>query len=154
MATVFLAHDLRHDRFVALKVLHPELSAALGPERFLREIRIAAHLQHPHVLTLIDSGEVTGPDGVGTGLLYYVMPYVDGESLRTRLTREGTLSPGDAARILHSVLDALADAHRHGIVHRDIKPENIMLSGRHALVVDFGVARAASAAGDIVAAAP
>jgi hypothetical protein len=156
MATVFLAHDLKHGRPVALKLLHPELSAVLGPERFLREIRIAAQLQHPHILTLIDSGELStniqGPETTDqrpTTLLYYVMPYVEGESLRTRLTREGTLSPGETARILRDVLDALAHAHRHGIVHRDVKPENVMLSGRHALVVDFGVAKAASVAGDI-----
>ena len=100
MATVFLAHDLKHDRSVALKVLHPEVAAALGAERFLREIRIAAHLQHPHILTLIDSGEIPRPDGMGPGLLYYVMPYVEGETLRARLTRVGKLSPTDTARIL------------------------------------------------------
>ncbi len=146
MATVFLAQDLKHDRPVALKVLHPELAAALGPERFLREIRIAAQLQHPHILTLIDSGTLPAPEGPGghAGPPYYAMPYVEGESLRDRLTREGRLSPGETVRILQDVLDALAYAHRHGIVHRDIKPENIMLSGRHALVVDFGVAKAAS----------
>jgi tRNA A-37 threonylcarbamoyl transferase component Bud32/dienelactone hydrolase len=146
MATVFLAHDIKHDRSVAIKVLHPEVAAALGAERFLREIRIAAHLQHPHILTLIDSGEIPRQDGMGPGLLYYVMPYVAGESLRERLTREGRLSPTDTARILQEVLDALTHAHGMGIVHRDIKPENIMLSGRHALVMDFGVAKAASAA--------
>ena len=100
MATVFLAHDLKHDRSVALKVLHPEVAAALGAERFLREIRIAAHLQHPHILTLIDSGEIPRPDGMGPALLYYVMPYVEGETLRARLTRVGKLSPTDTARIL------------------------------------------------------
>ena len=146
MATVFLAHDIKHDRSVALKVLHPDVAAALGAERFLREIRITAHLQHPHILTLIDSGEIPRPDGTGPGLLYYVMPYVEGETLRQRLTREGKLSPADTARILQHVLDALTHAHRLGIVHRDIKPENIMVSGRHALVMDFGVAKAASAA--------
>jgi len=146
MAAVFLARDPKHDRLVALKVVHPEITAALGPDRFLREIRIAAQLQHPHILTLIDSGEAPPPGGVGPGLLYYVMPYVEGESLRQRLTRERTLSLGDAMRILRNVLDALAYAHGQGIVHRDIKPENIMLSGRHALVVDFGVAKAATAA--------
>ncbi len=151
MATVFLAHDLKHDRPVALKVLHPELSAVLGPERFLREIRIAAHLQHPHILTLIDSGEIPRTEGVGADLLYYVMPYAEGESLWRRLSREGTIPPGDAVRILQEVLDALAYAHQHGIVHRDIKPDNIMLVGRHALVVDFGVAKAATAAGDVTA---
>jgi len=144
MATVFLAHDVKHDRSVALKVLHPELAAALGGERFLREIRIAAHLQHPHILTLIDSGAI--PAGTGPSLLYYVMPYVEGESLRQRLTREGRLSSPDALRILQDVLDALAHANAQGVVHRDIKPENIMLSGRHALVVDFGIARAATSA--------
>jgi len=149
MATVFLAHDIKHDRSVALKVLHPELAAALGGDRFLREIRIAAHLQHPHILTLIDSGEVV--DGVKAPLLYYVMPYVEGESLRQRLTRDHRLSSADTVRILKDVLDALAQAHAQGVVHRDIKPENIMLSGRHALVVDFGIARAATAAaGEIV----
>jgi len=146
MATVFLAHDIKHDRSVAIKVLHPEVAAALGAERFLREIRIAAHLQHPHILTLIDSGEIPRQDGMGPSLLYYVMPYVEGETLRERLTREGRLSPTDTARILQEVLDALTHAHGMGIVHRDIKPENIMLSGRHALVMDFGVAKAASVA--------
>ena len=146
MATVFLAHDVKHDRPVAIKVLHPEVAGALGADRFLREIRIAAHLQHPHILTLIDSGEIPRPDHMGPSLLYYVMPYVEGESLRERLTREGRLTPTDTARILQEVLDALTHAHGLGIVHRDIKPENIMLSGRHALVMDFGVAKAASAA--------
>jgi serine/threonine protein kinase/formylglycine-generating enzyme required for sulfatase activity/pimeloyl-ACP methyl ester carboxylesterase len=144
MATVFLAHDIRHDRPVALKVLHPQLSAALGGDRFLREIRIAAHLQHPHILTLIDSGAVA--DGNGAPFLYYVMPYVEGDSLRQRLAREQRLSSSDTIRIVRDVLDALAQAHAQGIIHRDIKPENIMLSGRHALVVDFGIARAATAA--------
>src|SRR3989449_5403603 len=146
MATVFLAHDIKHDRSVALKVLHPEVAAALGAERFLREIRIAAHLQHPHILTLIDSGEIPRHDGMGPGLLYYVMPYVEGETLRARLARAGRLSAMDTARILQEVLDALIHAHGLGIVHRDIKPENVMLTGRHALVMDFGVAKAASAA--------
>ena len=122
MATVFLAHDIKHDRSVAIKVLHPEVAAALGAERFLREIRIAAHLQHPHILTLIDSGEIPRHDGMGPGLLYYVMPYVEGETLRTRLTRAGKLSPTDTARILQEVLDALIHAHGLGNVHRDIKP--------------------------------
>ena len=146
MAAVFLAHDIKHDRSVALKVLHPEVAAALGAERFLREIRIAAHLQHPHILTLIDSGEIPRHDGMGPGLLYYAMPYVEGETLRARLARAGKLSPMDTARILQEVLDALTHAHGLGIVHRDIKPENVMLTGRHALVMDFGVAKAASAA--------
>ncbi len=146
MATVFLAQDIKHDRSVALKVLHPELAAALGVRRFLREVSIAAHLQHPHILTLIDSGEVPVPGE--PGLLYYVMPFVDGESLGARLSRERTLSPGETVRILQHVLDALSHAHRQGIVHRDIKPENIMLTGRHALVVDFGIAKAAIDAAD------
>ncbi|HEX3274405.1 MAG TPA: SUMF1/EgtB/PvdO family nonheme iron enzyme [Gemmatimonadales bacterium] len=152
MATVFLARDLKHDRPVALKVLHPELSAVLGHDRFLREVRISAHLQHPHILTLIDSGEVPGAAGA-PDLLWYVMPYVDGESLRDRLAREGALGSAAAAGILADVLEALAEAHRQGIVHRDIKPDNIMLAGRHALVVDFGVARAAAGAGGTAAGA-
>ena len=145
MATVWLAHDLKHDRQVAIKVIRPELAAALGGERFLREIGIAAHLQHPHILTLIDSGEYAGQPGDGQGSLYYVMPYVEGESLRERLTRVGRLSPEDTIRILQDIVDALVHAHRHGIVHRDLKPENIMLTGRHALVMDFGIAKAVTA---------
>ncbi len=146
MATVYLAHDLKHGRDVAIKVLHPELAAALGGGRFLREIRIAAQLQHPNILTLIDSGELPPADG-GPALLFYVMPFVQGESLRARLSREGKLAASDVVRLLRDVLDALAHAHAGGVVHRDIKPENIMLSGRHALVVDFGVAKAVAAGG-------
>ncbi len=145
MATVYLAQDGRHSRPVALKVLRPDLAAVLGAERFLREIHIAARLQHPNILTLIDSGEVPA-EGRGRGTLFYVMPYVDGETLRQRLRREGRLAVGDTVRVLQEVLDALAYAHGRGIVHRDIKPENIMLAGRHALVMDFGVAKAATAA--------
>ena len=137
MATVYLAHDLRHDRKVALKVLRRDLAASLGPERFHREIRVAAALQHPHIVPLYDSGEADG-------LLYYVMPFVDGQSLRQRLLKEGELPVADAARILRDVADALAAAHKGGVVHRDLKPENVMLSGRHALVTDFGVAKAVS----------
>ena len=140
MATVYLARDVKHDRQVAIKVLRPDLAAALGPDRFPREIRIVAQLQHPHILPLHDSGE-------SQGFLYYVMPYVDGESLRTRIDREGQLPIADAIRILREVADALASAHSRGIMHRDIKPDNVMLSGRHAMVMDFGVARAVSAAG-------
>ena len=140
MATVWLAHDLRHDRPVALKVLHPELSAGLGPERFLREIRTTARLDHPHILALLDSGEA------GT-LLWYTMPYVEGESLRDRLRREGQLPVDQALRIAAETADALDCAHEHGIVHRDIKPENILLSRGHARVADFGIARALEAAG-------
>jgi eukaryotic-like serine/threonine-protein kinase len=140
MATVYLAEDLKHHRRVAVKVLRPELSAALGSERFLREVEIAAHLQHPHILPLFDSGEADG-------FLYYVMPFVEGESLRERLKREGAMPIPEGVRIMHEVVDALAYAHQHGIVHRDIKPDNVMLSGRHAVVTDFGVAKAVSAAG-------
>jgi TolB-like protein len=139
MATVYLAHDLKHDRPVALKVLRQELAAALGAERFHREIQIAAKLQHPNILPLHDSGEAGG-------FLYYVMPFVEGQSLRERLAREGALPVGDAVRILRDVVDALTEAHAHGVVHRDIKPENIMLRGHHALVTDFGVAKAVSEA--------
>jgi Tol biopolymer transport system component/tRNA A-37 threonylcarbamoyl transferase component Bud32 len=139
MATVYLAEDLRHRRKVALKLLRPELAASLGPDRFLREIQIAAQLQHPHILPLLDSGEVDG-------FLYYVMPYVDGESLRARLARQGELSVPEAARVLREVADALSYAHERGVVHRDIKPDNVLLSGRHALVTDFGVAKAVSEA--------
>ena len=139
MATVYLASDIRHDRQVAVKVLRPDLSASIGSERFLQEIRIAARLGHPHILPLHDSGDADG-------LLYYVMPYISGESLRQRLTREGELPVGDTLRILRDIADALAYAHQHGVVHRDIKPENILLSGRHALVADFGVAKAVSEA--------
>lgn len=135
MATVYLALDLRHQRRVALKLLRAELSATVGPERFLHEVRVTAALQHPHILPLFDSGEAEG-------LLYYVMPFVEGESLRERLRREGELPIPEVCRILRDVADALAAAHAVGIVHRDIKPENILLSGRHALVADFGVAKA------------
>jgi serine/threonine protein kinase/tetratricopeptide (TPR) repeat protein len=140
MATVFLAHDLRHKRPVALKVLHPELALTLGPERFQREIETAARLQHPHILTVHDSGETVGQ-------LWYTMPYVEGESLRDRLRRERQLPLADALQITLEVADALGYAHRHGVVHRDIKPENILLSEGHALVADFGVARALQSAG-------
>ena len=141
MATVFLAEDRKHHRPVAIKVLHSELAAALGAERFLREIEIAARLQHPHILPLYDSGSAAG-------FLYYVMPYVEGESLRDRLAREKQLPQEDALRIATEVAGALAYAHSRGIVHRDIKPENIMLSGGTAVVADFGIARAVSAAGE------
>jgi len=139
MATVYLAEDLKHQRKVAVKVLRADLAASLGPERFLREVTIAANLQHPHVLPLYDSGQADG-------FLYYVMPYVEGVSLRQKLIREGELPIPDAVRILRDMADALAYAHQHGVVHRDIKPENVMLSGRHALVTDFGVAKAVSEA--------
>ncbi|HEY7634608.1 MAG TPA: serine/threonine-protein kinase, partial [Gemmatimonadales bacterium] len=135
MATVYLARDLRHKRRVALKVLHPDLSHSLGADRFLREIETVASLSHPHVLPLHDSGEAAG-------LLYYVMPYVEGENLRDRLARETQLPVEDALRVAREVADGLHYAHQHGVIHRDIKPENILLSGGHALVADFGIARA------------
>jgi serine/threonine-protein kinase len=141
MATVWLAHDLRHDRPVALKVLRGELVATLGPDRFLQEIRIAARLQHPHILPVHDSGGAAGR-------LWYTMPYVEGESLRQRLARERQLGLPGTLRIADQVLSALGYAHAHGVVHRDIKPENILLDGDQAVVADFGVARAISAAGD------
>jgi tetratricopeptide (TPR) repeat protein len=140
MSTVYHAHDLRHDRPVALKVLRPELALALGAERFLREIRLTARLDHPGILPLLDSGEAGD-------LLYYVMPLVEGESLRDRLIREKQLPVEDALRIAAEVGDALSYAHEHGVVHRDIKPENILLSAGHARVADFGIARAVVAAG-------
>ncbi len=136
MATVYLAHDLKHDRQVAIKVLRPELAAVIGAERFLAEIRTTANLQHPHILPLHDSGEVDGT-------VFYVMPYVEGESLRDRLAREKQLPVDEAVGIAREVADALAYAHQHGVIHRDIKPENILLQGGHALVADFGIALAA-----------
>jgi len=140
MAVVYLALDARHDRRVALKVLRPEIAAALGAERFLREIRIAAGLSHPNILPLYDSGEAGG-------ILYYVMPYVEGESLRDRLNREAPMPLAEALAIATETADALGHAHAHDVVHRDVKPENILLSGGHALVADFGIARAINAAG-------
>src|SRR5256885_3425355 len=134
MATVFLAEDVKHHRSVAIKVLHSELAAALGAERFLREIEIAARLQHPHILPLYDSG-------AAAGLLYYVMPYVEGESLRDRLAREKQLSQEDTLRIATEVAGALAYAHSHRIAHRGIKTGNIMLSGGAAVGADFGLPR-------------
>ncbi len=139
MATVYLAHDLKHERDVAIKVLHPDLGAALGAERFLTEIRTTARLQHPHILPLLDSGS-------GDGLLYYVMPLVTGETLRARLVRETQLPIDDALLIAREVADALHYAHGLGVIHRDIKPENILLQGGHALVADFGIALAVQTA--------
>jgi serine/threonine-protein kinase len=142
MATVYLARDLRHDRPVALKVLRPELAAAMGPERFRREITTAARLQHPHILGVHDSGEAAGR-------LWFTMPYVEGESLRDRLTREGPLSVADAARIASEIADALHSAHRHGVIHRDVKPENVLLTeDGEALLADFGIARALATASE------
>ena len=140
MATVYLAQDLRHDRQVAIKVLRADLAAVIGAERFLREIKTIAHLQHPHIVGLIDSGEVGGT-------AYYVMPFVEGESLRDRLRREKQLPVGDTVRLATEVASALDYAHRHGVIHRDIKPENILLHDGRALVADFGIALAISTAG-------
>ena len=140
MATVYLAEDLKHGRRVAIKVLHPESSAVIGGERFLAEIKVTANLQHPHILGLIDSGEASG-------LLYYVMPYVSGESLRDRLNRDKQLPIDDAIRLAREVASALESAHRQGVVHRDIKPENILLQDGSALVADFGIALALQQAG-------
>ena len=139
MATVYLAEDLRHERKVAIKVLHPELAASLGTDRFLREVKIAAKLEHPHIVALIDSGEADG-------LPYYVMPYVKGESLHERLERDGNLPVDQALDIAVEIADGLAYAHEHGVVHRDIKPGNILLSAGHARISDFGIARALGAA--------
>src|SRR3989454_1037909 len=140
MATVYLARDLKHGRGVAVKVLRPELAVALGAERFLREIRVTAQLQHPHILTLIDSGQING-------FLYYVMPYVEGESLRRRLEREGPLPLDEALRITRAIASALDFAHASGVIHRDIKPENVMLHQGEPMVADFGIALAVSTAG-------
>src|SRR5215216_6459729 len=140
MATVYLARDLKHQRVVALKVLDPELGAILGAERFLTEIRVTAHLQHPNLLPLFDSGEADG-------LLYYVMPFVDGESLRARLDRETQLPVQEAVRIAAAVANALDFAHRHGVIHRDLKPDNILLQDGQPMLADFGIALAVTKAG-------
>jgi serine/threonine-protein kinase len=140
MATVYLAQDVKHGRQVAIKVLKPELAHAVGADRFLREIRITAGLNHPHILPLLDSGEADG-------FLYFVMPYVAGESLRARMDREGPLPVDEALRIAEQVASALEHAHRHEVIHRDIKPENVLLHEGEAMVADFGIAVAVSAAG-------
>ena len=141
MATVYLAHDIRHNRRVALKVLHPDLAHSIGPERFLREIQVAARLNHPHIVPLFDSGEAGGH-------LYYVMPVVDGETLRDRLLREGQLTVDEALPLVRGIAAALDYAHRQNIVHRDIKPENVMLQDGEAVVMDFGIGKAVSVAAE------
>src|SRR5688572_9731684 len=142
MATVYLADDIKHERRVALKVLHPALSHALGADRFLREIKLAARLNHPHIVPLFDSGDAGGS-------LYYVMPVIEGESLRDRLLRDGRIPADESLALVRGIASALDYAHRHSIVHRDIKPENIMLQDGEAVVMDFGIAKAVSiAAGD------
>src|SRR5436190_18503327 len=160
MATVYLAHDIKHDRKVAIKVLKPELAAVLGAERFIVEIKTTAALQHPHILPLFDSGSIPGhpdaseanghPDGGeaagGPAFLYYVMPYIQGETIREKLNRETQFGIDEAIRIAREVADALDYAHRHGVIHRDIKPENILLHDGRAMVMDFGIALAVSAA--------
>ena len=137
MATVYLAHDLKHDRDVAIKVLKPELGAVLGAERFLSEIKVTANLQHPHLLPLFDSGDADG-------LLYYVMPFIEGETLRARLQREQQLPVDDTVRLVTSIAGALDFAHARGVVHRDLKPENILLQAGHPIDADFGIALAVS----------
>src|SRR3569832_1238799 len=139
MATVYLAEDLKHERKVALKLLKPELAAVLGADRFVQEIKTTAALQHPHILPLFDSG-------TADGFLFYVMPYIQGETLREKLNRETQLGVPEAVRLAGEVADALDYAHRHGVIHRDIKPENILLHDGHALVADFGIALAVSSA--------
>ena len=141
MATVYLAEDLKHQRKVAIKVLRPELSAALGAERFLREITTTANLRHPNILPLYDSGE-------HDGFLFYVMPYVEGESLRARMDRENQLPMDDALRIADEIADALNYAHSRGVIHRDIKPENILLEDGRAVVADFGIAQPSPPSGE------
>src|SRR5689334_23138312 len=140
MATVYLAHDVRHDRQVAVKILKPELGAVLGPERFLSEIRVTANLQHPNLLPLFDSGATAG-------LLYYVMPYIEGETLRARLERETQLPVDDVVRLTTLIAGALDYAHERGVVHRDLKPENILLQAGQPVIADFGIALAVAQAG-------
>src|SRR5215204_2675842 len=146
MATVYLARDLRNDRPVAIKVLHPEFGLTIGADRFKREIRVAARLLHPNILGILDSGETAGAPEAGGGRLWFTMPLVEGENAYERLQREQQLTPAEALRITTAVAGALAYAHEQGVVHRDIKPDNIMLFGDQVLVADFGVARAVTEA--------
>src|SRR3954453_23806777 len=148
MATVYLAHDLKHERKVAIKVLRPELAAVLGAERFLAEIRVTANLQHPNLLPLFDSGEAGNQsDGPAGRFLYYVMPYVEGETLRARLERERQLPVEETVRLVGLLGNALAYAHAHGVIHRDLKPENILLQSGQPVIADFGIALAVAQAG-------
>lgn len=140
MATVYLAEDLKYHRPVAIKVLHPDLGASLAADRFLREIQIVARLNHPHILAMLDSGEADG-------FLYYVMPVVEGESLGDRLRRETQLAVEEAVRLTLEIAEALEAAHHMGVVHRDLKPANVLLSGEHAILADFGIARAVTVGG-------
>src|SRR6185503_12174612 len=140
MATVYLAHDPRHNRKVAIKIMRPEVATVIGSERFLKEIETTASLQHPHILPLFDSGRVDGT-------VFYVMPYVQGESLRQRLNRESRLPVAEAVRIACEIADALDYAHRHGVIHRDVKPDNVLFHEGQALVADFGIALASTASG-------
>jgi eukaryotic-like serine/threonine-protein kinase len=140
MATVYLARDIRHEREVAMKVLDPELGAVLGADRFLGEIRVTAKLQHPNILPLFDSRQAAG-------LLFYAMPFVEGESLRQRIERERQLPVAEALRIARDIAGALDWAHRHGVIHRDIKPENVLLHDGRAMIADFGIALAVQSAG-------
>ena len=140
MATVYLAHDLKHDRDVAVKVLKPELAAVLGAERFLREIKVTANLQHPNLLPLFDSGEADG-------LLYYVMPYLEGETLRARVQRERQFPVDETIRLISLMAGALDFAHARGVIHRDLKPENILLQAGQPVIADFGIALAIAQAG-------
>src|ERR1700704_2277360 len=147
MATVYLAHDKKHDRRVAIKILHAALAAVLGTDRFLREIRVTANLQHPHILGLIDSGLIGEGAGAFSRRPYYVMPFIEGQSLRHKLEQEQQLAVDDAVRIATEVASALDYAHRHGVIHRDIKPENILLHDGSAIVADFGIALAIEESG-------
>ena len=144
MSRLFLATDLSLNRSVVVKVLPPELAGEVNAARFQREIAVAAHFQHPHIIPILSAG-------AGESLLYYTMPFVEGESLQQRMTREGTLPAADAYRLLAEIADALAYAHARGVIHRDVKPSNIMISGEHAMLVDFGVAQAVEEAIDVTA---
>ena len=155
MASVWLARDLRYDRMVALKVLHSDLAASLGGQRFLREIMLAARLQHPHVVPVYDSGEIPSSAVAAPPILWFTMPWIDGESLRDRLRREGRVSPAEAVRIAREVARGLQYAHEQGVIHRDVKPENILLTrDGSTMVADFGIARPARTVAPSITPAP